>query len=42
LKVGAALAMVSYGLIAASRWYRQSAFVLGGLILLFLPLHSTT
>ncbi|HEY9095601.1 MAG TPA: TRAP transporter fused permease subunit, partial [Hydrogenophaga sp.] len=40
-KVGAGLALVSYGLIAARHWYRQWGFVVGGLVLLFLPLHST-
>lgn len=37
LKVGAALALVSYGLIAARRWFSQKAFAASGLLLLFPP-----
>ena len=40
LKVGAALAMVSYGLIAARHWFTGVATGAAGLLLLFLPLGS--
>ena len=40
LKVGAALAMVSYGLIAARHWFTGLGTGAAGLMLLFLPLGS--
>jgi TRAP transporter 4TM/12TM fusion protein len=37
LKVGVALALVSYGLIAARQWMKKIGFLVAGLFILFLP-----
>jgi hypothetical protein len=37
LKVGVALALVSYGLIAVRQWVKKIGFLAAGLLVLFLP-----